>query len=195
MALSAVTHALALSAFYPPYERASCLEIKATSTPLAGYAPGIEDNPAGLALAARHTVWAQRVPRDAGALWGFVEALNGEHLLALLAHCAALSLNAVRSPFDRRPLALTQADALAQAAGLDMTAYWQADAARYLNRVTKARIVAAVAEGVSVEAAQRLEGLKKPQMVAAAEEALAGTGWLPPLLRTEPASSGAGDEG
>lgn len=195
LALSAVTHALALSAFYPLYERASCLEIKATSAPLSGQAPGIEDSPAGLVLAARHTAWGQRIPRDVAALWSFVETLDGDELLALLAHCAGLSLNAVRSPFDRRPMALTQAEALAQATGLDMNVYWQADAASYLSRVTKARIVAAVSEGVSVEAAQRLEGLKKPEMVAAAEEALAGTGWLPPLLRTEPASSGAGDEG
>ena len=34
------------------------------------------------------------------------------------------------------------------------------------------------------EAAGRIAGLKKPDMVAAAEPLLAGTGWLPALLRT-----------
>ena len=35
-------------------------------------------------------------------------------------------------------------------------------------------------------AADRIAGLKKPEMVAAAEELLAGTGWLPEVLRTPP---------
>ena len=42
----------------------------------------------------------------------------------------------------------------------------------------------AVREAVSDEAAERIGGLKKPDMAAAAEALLAGTGWLPGLLRT-----------
>ncbi|WP_200872097.1 hypothetical protein, partial [Mycobacterium tuberculosis] len=51
---------------------------------------------------------------------------------------------------------------------------------------TKAHIAAAVAEGVSDEAATRVADMKKPDMAQAAEQLLAGTGWLPVILRTLP---------
>lgn len=38
-------------------------------------------------------------------------------------------------------------------------------------------------EAVSEEAAERIGGLKKPDMANEAEALLAGTGWLPSLLR------------
>jgi len=122
-ALTAVVHALAVATFYP-HERASCLDLKIVSAWLGSPAPGIEESPAGLALAARHEAWAERLPRAAADAWGFVAALSGADLLALLAHCASLSVNALRNPLDRRPLALTHADTLARDVGLDMTAYW-----------------------------------------------------------------------
>lgn len=55
----------------------------------------------------------------------------------------------------------------------------------YLGRVTKARIIAAVREALGDEAAERIADKKKVDMAQAAERLLAGTGWLPPLLRTE----------
>ena len=183
VALSAVVHALALFAFYPPYERPGCLEIKGTSTYLDGHAPGIDDTRAGRSIAERHAAWASRVPKEAEALWGFVQGLGSGDLLDLLAHCASLTLNAVRAPFDRRPGAWAHADRLAEAVGLDMTGYWTATAASYFGRVTKGRIAEAVREAVSDEAAERISGLKKPDMAAEAEALLAGKGWLPTLLR------------
>jgi ParB family chromosome partitioning protein len=65
-----------------------------------------------------------------------------------------------------------------------MGAYWAPSARSYFWRVTKARIGEAVREAVSEDAAQRIAGLKKPEMAQAAEELVAATGWLPPLLRT-----------
>ena len=47
----------------------------------------------------------------------------------------------------------------------------------------------AVCEAVSQDAAQRMAGLKKPEMAEAAEAAVAATGWLPPLLRTRGSQS------
>jgi hypothetical protein len=52
-------------------------------------------------------------------------------------------------------------------------------------RVTKARILEAVREAKGSKAADWIAGLKKPEMAAAAEELLAGTGWLPELLLTK----------
>lgn len=54
----------------------------------------------------------------------------------------------------------------------------------YLGRVTKAHIVEAVTEGVAEDAAPRIADMKKPDMAQAAEQLLAGTGWLPTILRT-----------
>lgn len=63
----------------------------------------------------------------------------------------------------------------------------------YLGRVTKAHILAAVREGVGDEAAERIAGLKKPEMAQGAEQLLMGTGWLPSVLRTaRPASRDMG---
>lgn len=51
--------------------------------------------------------------------------------------------------------------------------------------MTKAHILAAVGEALGDEAAERLSGKKKQEMAEDAEKLLSGTGWLPPLLRTE----------
>ena len=183
VALSAVVHGLALFAFYPPYDRASCLEIKGVTAYLDGHAPGIEDTRAGRSIAERHERWAVRLPKAADDLWTFVQELAATDLLDLLAHCASLTVNAVRAPFDRKPGAWAHADRLAQAVDLDMTGYWSATVASYLGRVTKARIGEAVREAVSDETAERISGLKKPDMASEAEALLAGKGWLPSLLR------------
>ena len=69
-----------------------------------------------------------------------------------------------------------------------MTAHWIPTARTYFGRVTKPHILGAVREAVSIEAAERMENMKKQDMTEAAEQLLAGTGWLPALLRTpEPA--------
>jgi len=183
VALSAVVHALALFAFYPAYERPTCLEIKGVPAYLDGHAPGIEDTRAGRSVAERHAAWAGRLPKAADDLWAFVQDLQGTDLLDLLAHCASLTVNALRAPFDRKPGAWAHADRLAEAVDLDMSGYWTPTVASYLGRVTKGQIGEAVREAVSEEAAERIGGLKKPDMASEAEALLAGKGWLPSLLR------------
>lgn len=183
MALVAVVHALAAQTFYRGGE-ASCLEIRLTSAYLASHADGIEDTPAAQALADRHAGWASDMPRDVADLWSFVAGLDQASLMALLAHCASLTVNAVRIPWEQKPNARATTEKLASAVALDMTAHWTPTTRTYLGRVTKAHILAAVCEGVSDEAAEQITGLKKPDMAEAAEQLLAGTGWLPSLLRT-----------
>jgi ParB family chromosome partitioning protein len=188
MALTAVVHALAAATFYPPYERASCLEIKLTSAPLDSYTSDIAESRAGRSIAERHERWAVRLPREVEDLWAFVLGLTATDLLGLLAHCASLTINVIRFPWDRKPKAWAQADRLAEAVDFDMSGYWSPTVVSYLGRVTKARIAEAVSEAVSAEAAARIEGLKKPDMASEAEALLAGKGWLPSLLRRpEPA--------
>lgn len=183
MALIAVTHALAAQTFYRGVD-AACLEIRPTSSYLASHADGIEDTAAGKALADRHAGWAADMPRDVADLWGFIAGLDHASIMALFAHCASLTVNAVKQPWERKPHAHATADKLATAVALDMTAHWTPTVRAYLGRVTKAHILAAVREAVSDEAAERIAGLKKTDMADAAEQFLAGTGWLPAALRT-----------
>jgi ParB family chromosome partitioning protein len=183
MALIAVTHALAAQTFYRGAE-AACLEIRPTCAHLGGHADGIEDTAAGKALADRHAGWAADMPRDVADLWGFIAGLDQPSVMALFAHCASLTVNAVKQPWERKPRAHETADRLATALTLDMTAHWTPTARTYLGRVTKAHILAAVREAVSDEAADRIASMKKQPMAEAAEQLLAGTGWLPPLMRT-----------
>jgi len=192
-ALVAVVHALAAQTFYRGGE-ASCLEIRLTSAYLASHADGIEDTPAAKALADRHAEWASDMPRDVADLWAFVAGLDHASLMALLAHCASLTVNAVRVEWEQKPNARATTEKLATATVLDMTAHWTPTGQTYLGHVTKAHILAAVREAVSDEAAERIAGLKKPEMAQAAEQILAGTGWLPTVLRTaQPAAEPEAD--
>lgn len=183
MALVAVVHALAAQTFYRG-EEASCLEVRLTSASLASHADGIEDTPAAKTLADRHAEWASDLPRDVADLWAFVAGLDNASVMALLAHCAALTVNAVRLPWEQKPNARATAERLASAVTLDMTEHWTPTVQTYLGRVTKAHILAAVRDGVGDDAAERIAGLKKTEMAQAAEQLLAGTGWLPSVLRT-----------
>jgi ParB family transcriptional regulator, chromosome partitioning protein len=184
VALCAVVHALALPVFYP-YGGQSCLDIRIDSIELRGSADGIEDSPAARLQAQRHAIWTERLPHDAEALWPWMQSQDIQTRLDLLAHCAACTVNAVRKPRERdHNERLAQADALAGTLNLDMTQWWQATGSSYLRHVTKARILEAVAEGVSPEAADNLGKLKKEALVAQAEERLAGMGWLPSPLRS-----------
>ena len=54
----------------------------------------------------------------------------------------------------------------------------------YLKHIAKAQILAAVRNATSADAANSMAKLKKPELIVAAEAALAGTGWLPDLFKT-----------
>lgn len=190
MAMVALTHALAAQLFYRSHD-AYCLELRLSSEHLGGHAEGIADTAAAEALAARHDGLAADLPSDPAGLWAYLAALDADRRTALLAHCVALSVNAVRLPWARNPRVAVAADTLAEAVALDMTATWTPTARSYFGRVTKAHIAEAVAEAVSPEAAERITPMKKGDMADAAEQLVAATGWLPPLLRTRQAEAEA----
>jgi len=183
-ALAAVVHAMALPVFYR-YGAGSCLTLKLTCTELRGSAPGIEDSPAGQAMAEQEAAWQRQLPEDAEGLFPWCLEQSRETVLGLLAFCAASAVDAVKRPHERaREARLTHAEQLAAAVRLDMAQWWQPTKASYFERVSKARILEAVAEGVSPSAAENFAKLKKDGLVKLAEERLSGTGWLPALLRS-----------
>lgn len=183
LAQLALVHAL-VSRVFGKGEAATCLDIRWGSRDLGQFGEHIDDCPAGLAIAERHRLWARQMPTRTEEFWDFLVGLDGDSRASLLAHCVSLTLDGVKS-WERRPkTVMSHVETLATALDLDMLAYWKPTAVRYLDRVTKAQIVAAVTDGVSGEAAVRLAGLKKPDMVAAAEPLLVQAEWLPAVLRT-----------
>lgn len=183
-ALIVVVHALAAATFFPYATRLSCLEIGCRSPLLGIHAPGIDDGPTAQRIVQRHAAWASRLPDDPARLWDCIAALDAEDRLALLGHCAALTVQAVVAPHDRDRDPHPHADQVAEAVRLDMRDHWQATADSYFGRVNRERILAAVGEAISPAAAENLAKLKKAALAEMADQRLQGSGWLPPLLRT-----------
>ncbi len=185
VALLVVVHAAVLRCFYGGGS-GTCADIRFTCGSLARDADGIEDSKAAVRTAERHEAWRKQLPPSSGDLWAWLVEIDADSRCVLLAHCVGLTLNAVHG-WERRVESWAHADVLAAQVGLDMTAYWTPTARSYFGRVTKARICEAVREAQSEDAAAGIAGLKKPEMAEAAEQLVAATGWLPPLLRTAPA--------
>ena len=183
IAFLAALHALALGVFYT-YRSDTCLELDLKSVQFGSQAPGLNDTPLARAFDERHQAWRSALPKESGDLWGVLETFDADSRDGLFAHCVSLSVNAVHEAWNRRPRAFAHADRLAQAVDLDLAVSWTPTAANFLGRVTKARILQAIAEGKGQRAADRIEHLKKVEMATEAETLLAGSGWLPEALRT-----------
>jgi ParB family chromosome partitioning protein len=139
VALVAATHALSAQIFYIGAD-AHVVGIQLIKTDLAAYADGIEDTAAGKAWADRHANWARQMPRDVTGLWTFVAELDHDGRMALFAHCVALTVNAVRLPWERRSRTMATANKLAEAVTLDMTGYWRPTVRTYSPAVSPRRV-------------------------------------------------------
>jgi len=184
VAFLAALHALSITLFYR-YGADTCLELELKSVSFGTQAPGLNDSVSAKAVAERHQAWIAALPKEPGQLWDTLQGWESDSRSALLAHCVALSVNAVHETWSHRPRALAHADRLAQAVDLDMAAAgWTPTVDTFLGRVTKARILGAVCEAKGERAAARIAHLKKGEMADQAEALLAGSGWLPEPLRT-----------
>ena len=164
VAFVAVLHVLCLNAFYR-YGIDTCLEITARSAGFAHQAPALNDCASAKAIMERHESWSRQLPERPADLWNTLLAFDNHSRMALFAHCAALTVNVVKEPHQRRPVSLIHGDILARAVNLDMTAAgWRATADNYLSRVPKARILEAVREAKGEVSVQLIDHLKKPEM-------------------------------
>jgi ParB family chromosome partitioning protein len=183
MALLSALHVLTLKAFYP-YAAETCLEIELRTNNFGAVAgTALQDAAAAEMIRARHENWSKRLPENPGDLWEALGEWDVESRGELFAHVVSLSVSAVHEGWSRRPGIFTHADHLAQALELDMTKVWSPTAASYFGRVPKVRILQAVAEAKGQRAADRIAHLKKADMASEAEDLLAGSGWLPDVLR------------
>jgi ParB family chromosome partitioning protein len=186
VAFQAVLHALCLGAFYHRPSN-SCLEITAKNSGFGVQAPGLAETASAKAIDIRHGHWAKQLPEEPADLWAALTALSDDNKSALFAHCASLSVNVVKEPWNRRPEALQHGDQLARDVNLDMAAAgWAPTVENYLGRVPKVRIIEAVREAKGEKSARLIEHLKKTEMAKEAERMLAGAGWLPEPLRLGP---------
>ena len=183
VALQAVLHTLCLKAFYR-YASYTCLEITAKHSGFSAQAPGLAETASAKAIEARHEQWAKQLPETPADLWDVLTEFDGDSQTALFAHCASLTVNVVKEPWNRRPDAFAHNDQLARAVNLDMAvAGWRPTVDNYLGRVPKVRILEAVREAKGEQSAQLIDHLKKADMAKEAVRLLAGTGWLPEPLR------------
>lgn len=179
VALVALTHRLVLQTF-PQYalSRDSIVKIDAHNAALGAHAEELAVTKAQAALRAQREALEAMLPKDAEQVFAWLLVQPQADVLGLLAFCVAQSADGVTD--DERHEGV---DELARAAGLDMREWWSATAANYFGSVPKARVLEIVRETVSPDAAATLTKLKKESLIQAAEGKVAGTGWLPAVLR------------
>lgn len=181
VALVVVVHALALDCLYTPMA-GSCVNVSAKMTYLAGSAEGIDDSAASKLFAATIKAATKGMPKQPEKLWAWLLGRDQKALLAILAVCAASTVDAVVKRHGTADHAAHAAE-LAEAVKLDMTQYWPPTAEGYFGRVSKGLILDAVRESIGPGAADKIAGLKKDAMAKRAETLLTGKGWLPAILR------------
>ncbi|MCP8939915.1 hypothetical protein NK718_15415 [Alsobacter sp. SYSU M60028] len=109
---------------------------------------------------------------------------TGSRSLALLAHIGALSIDAIRQKSDRlEHKRFGHADALAEAIGFDIADHYTPDVPTYFSRVSSPQIVTTLCEAKGVPAAPAWSRMKKAELAVIAAREIAGTRWLPEVLR------------
>lgn len=179
VALAAVVHSLALDTLYDYPQTTSCLSIKGTMTCYGGVT-GIEEGAAEKAQAEATKAATKGMPKNPDKLWAWLIDRTDKELMAILAVCAACTVDAVVKGGGEPDAHSVQ---LAEALKLDMADYWQPTADSYFGRVSSAQIIAAVTEACGKAEAAPLAGMKKSELAANAEKKLKDRGWLPAILR------------
>jgi ParB family chromosome partitioning protein len=180
VALAAVVHALAASAFY--HAPHGALKLSLTTRSLRPSIREHETCPAMLALEAERERLGDILPGDHGDLWEWCLSASRETLLDVLAVAAAHGLDAVETKADANTGGRAQAQALAGALNLDMAQWYRPTAAGYFSRISKAAILEDLKDARGT-VAPAWEKMKKGDLAVLAERETAANGWLPGLLR------------
>lgn len=122
-------------------------------------------------------------------------ARQQKHGRSAIAYCTALTVNAVRSKrsIGAWPGQIDHSHEFGRALKVDMSNWWQPTAKTYLGRVSKEQIIEALREADKLRPYD-VADMKKPQLTARAEKQLAGSGWLPAILRAKEAAQNPGDK-
>ncbi|MEB0222145.1 ParB/RepB/Spo0J family partition protein [Pseudomonas sp. AB12(2023)] len=129
----------------------------------------------------------EALPVDHGELWDALAAMNNAELDRLLAFAVARSVSLAFEPSKL-------SDKYLHALSLNMADHFTPTANNYLGRVSKDLIIQALSETGKIagdEDLNALLGMKKGTLAQEAEARLAGTGWVPSLIRTAEAKATA----
>lgn len=185
VALAALAHSMAGLLLYEGvsarYESPTALGVSVQSPNwrLLQIAPAMADSAAHKSMQDAVAAWRARLPAEPSDLMAFLLAQPVEALQELLVLCTALTTHALHGTAHAKP-----AQALADAAGLDMADWWEATGDTYLGRVPKSLIAQALVEAGEEAVSDEVGKLKKADAVSRAQAALAGKRWLPELLRS-----------
>ena len=193
-ALAAVVHGMAQAVLQRDRYHRDSLPLSVSLTMqdrLESLAPDWPESPAAVALRELQQACRETLPEDGAGLFATLLAKSQDELVRLLAVCTAATVDVVT------PRATPQQPGaeLAQAVGLDVSAWWQPTADGYFKHVSKAVILNAVGEFAPDHVA-RLAKLKKADIASEAERLVDGTGWMPAIFRAETQQEVAiGEEG
>ena len=183
VALLALTQQLVLETFFSlSYGVRQLVQIRADEPSLESYGSDLKGCKAQVALDQQGDAWRQLLPKEPQRLFAWLLERPAEERMRLFAYCVARTVNGVSAEEKGSVM-----DEVAKAAGLDMREWFSPTAENYFGSVPKARILEAVREAISPEVAVALAGMKKRALSQEAEKRLAGTGWLPRVLRGQAA--------
>lgn len=185
VALAVLTAQLASKLLIDSYRRHSDdepLTLSATDAhaSLRNDAEDIEASPAWQAVEAQRQSWSALAPDQADAMLPWMLQQDGATVMRLFTFLVASTVTGVHAVGPKTQ----RTDGLATALGLDMRRWWTATATSYFSHVSKARITEVVIDAAGLQAAATVQSLKKDAAATAAEQAVAGTGWLPAVLQT-----------
>ena len=183
VALAAVTHDLALKAFYPGATRhcggyLTMLEADKIAKP--------DDSKATKHLEKIRKKIDRRLPDNKRELWAFLLDQDDATLMEIFAFCAASTINTASM------------DTLVDALEMDVRTWFVPTAINYFNRLGKTAILADIADmGERLTGGIRYANLKKGELAKAAEavaEREGNAAWLPILMRPKSPEDSAADE-
>lgn len=180
-ALNLLVATLATKIFYTGYYGSSGLSIAPTEqlTALTSAADDLEASKAFAALTARREELQKTLPEDPAGLFDWANEQSLHAVVELLAYCTASCVNVTTHNEHAKPL-----ENVERAIGLNMADWWQPTVKSYIGQVRKDVVTGALSSvGVGDIAIKELDKLKKVDLGRKAEELLADSGWLPPILR------------
>ncbi|SMG61589.1 ParB/RepB/Spo0J family partition protein [Paraburkholderia susongensis] len=157
--------------------QASTVNAECTHDRLLRDADDMTNSPAWLEIEAEQKKWAAMLPKQFDALLPWLLTQEQDVMANLFAFCVAATVDGIGT--SDTPHAINH---VANILEVDMTQYWKPTRERYLDHVSKARVLEVVSQAVSPEAANDLKGMKKGDAATAAELRLAETTWLPEVL-------------
>ncbi|WP_432263469.1 ParB/RepB/Spo0J family partition protein [Cupriavidus sp. TMH.W2] len=183
LSLDTLCHSLASTVLYSGgYHGDRGIRINANSQTfnLRQHADDIEHSKAWGQMAERRARLKENLPENPAELFAWLQEQSLETVLEILAFCTASCVDGLQHQEGTRQLA-----ELEEAAGLDMSDWWEASAGSYFKHVRKETAISVVRQVDPAQDGEKLAKLKKGELDKHAEAVLSGAGWLPRMLARE----------